>query len=166
LNGRLYRCSGTPKMLPPGEEAQRVDCSATRAVAPRLVLLLALLFPSCGGTSSLPPAPSQVTSGLTVYEHANYLGSTALVTSSISNLDDFKGPCQHDSDYGVRLDWNDCISAVRIAPGWHATIYRDTDFHGQSVDVTGDLPNLQLVPGDCDHDGLNDCVSSLRLTPP
>jgi hypothetical protein len=95
LNGPLYGCSRAPKMLPPAEEERRVDCRGSRGVPQRLVLFLLLLFPSCGGTS-LPPAPSQVTSGLTVYEHANYLGSTALVTSSISNLDDFKGPCEHD----------------------------------------------------------------------
>ena len=130
-----------------------------------MTLLLVLLLPCCGG-KSLPPAPSDVASGLTVYEHAGYLGSTALVTSSIGDLKDFKGPCVHESSGDVTLDWNDCISAVRIAPGWHATIYRDTDYHGDALDVAGDLPNLQLVLGDCDHDGMNDCVSSIKLTPP
>jgi hypothetical protein len=134
-------------------------------VSHAVVLLLVQLLPSCGG-KSLPPAPSDVASGLTVYEHANYLGSSALVTSSIADLEDFKGPCVHESSDNVTLDWNDCISAIRIAPGWHATIYRDTDYDGDSLEVTGDLPNLQVVAGDCDHDGMNDCISSIKLTPP
>jgi hypothetical protein len=63
-------------------------------------------------------------------------------------------------------DWNDCISSIRLAPGWGATVYRDTDYEGDSLAVTGDLPNLQLVAGRCNHDGMNDCISSIRLTPP
>ena len=150
----------------PRNEANRWDRGhVIRPAAKAVTLLLVLLLPCCG-EKSLPPAPSDVASGLTVYEHAGYLGSTALVTSSIGDLKDFKGPCVHESSGDVTLDWNDCISAVRIAPGWHATIYRDTDYHGDALDVAGDLPNLQLVLGDCDHDGMNDCVSSIKLTPP
>jgi hypothetical protein len=26
-----------------------------------------------------------------------------------------------------------------------------------------DVPNLQLVSGTCSHDGLNDCISSIRV---
>jgi hypothetical protein len=50
-----------------------------------------------------------------------------------------------------------------LPPGWHATIYKDDSFRGQSVETTSDLPNLQLVAGSCDDDGLNDCVSSIRV---
>jgi hypothetical protein len=46
----------------------------------------------------------------------------------------------------------DCISSIRIAPGWQATIYQDDGFKGHSVETT-DLANLQLVAGSCDHDG-------------
>ena len=44
-------------------------------------------------------------------------------------------------------DWNDCVSSVRVAQGWRAVIYRDTDYDGQSVELTADAPNLQLVRG-------------------
>lgn len=150
----------------PGEE------SANRARSDRVgrhiaVSVLILLLPSCGG-KSLPTAPSEVTSGLTIFEDANYIGESALVTSSIANLADFKGPCLHvdSSQYSTTttLDWNDCISSIRIAPGWRATVYRDTGYRGESLDVSADLPNLQLVPGRCDHDGMNDCISSIRLS--
>ena len=30
----------------------------------------------------------------------------------------------------------------------------------QSLEVTQDVANLQLLPGSCSHDGLNDCISS------
>jgi hypothetical protein len=152
-------------MLHPQDGQSRTHSREMSVVSRAVVVLLVQLLPSCGG-KSLPPAPSDVNSGLTVYEHANYLGSSALVTSSIADLSDFKGPCVHEVGNTTSLDWTDCISAIRIAPGWHATIYRDTDYDGDSLEVTGDLPNLQLVPGDCDHDGMNDCVSSIKLTPP
>ena len=135
-------------------------------------LLLALSLASCG-QDSLPAAPSNVTSGLTIYEHANYEGESALVTQSVGNLGDFKGPCVHESSGGpptyvsiTVLDWDDCISSIRIAPGWRAVVYRDDDYDGDSLEVTGDLSNLQLVRGDCDHDGMNDCISSIRVTRP
>ena len=132
--------------------------------------VLAVLLVSCD-QSTLPTAPSDVTSGLTVYEHANYLGESALLTRSIGDLSDYEGPCEHTDTGGngsvtVTLDWNDCISSVRIAPGWEATIYRDSDYSGDSLNVTGDLPNLQLVRGDCNHDGMNDCITSIRLVRP
>jgi hypothetical protein len=133
-------------------------------------LLATLLLASCE-QASLPAAPSEVTSGLTLYEHANYLGTSALLTRSSGDLSDFSGPCEHTESGGstgstTTYDWQDCVSSVRIAPGWRATLYRDRDYKGQSVEVTADLPNLQLVPGSCDHDGLNDCVSSIKLVPP
>jgi hypothetical protein len=30
-------------------------------------------------------------------------------------------------------------------------------------DIGADLPNLQLVPVTCEHDGLNDCLTSIRV---
>jgi peptidase inhibitor family I36 len=127
---------------------------------------MVMLLVSCD-QSTLPTAPSEVTSGLTVYEHANYLGESALMTRSIADLSDYEGPCQHTDSgpYGstVTLDWDDCISSVRIAPGWQATIYRDSNYSGDSLNVTGDLSNLQLVRGRCDHDGMNDCITSIQV---
>jgi hypothetical protein len=133
------------------------------------LLLLMLALVSC--QEALPAAPSDVTSGLTVYEHADYEGESALLTRSISDLRDFKGPCEHPGSsvptYSPpTYDWSDCISSVRIAPGWRAVLYKDTGYRGPSHEVTADVPNLQLVPGDCSHRGLNDCVSSIRIDRP
>src|ERR1051325_7799958 len=130
-------------------------------LAPALALSL-LLAPGC--QQSLPAGPSELSTGITVYEHANFQGESAHITADTSNLSDFKGPCEHSdtdanfqgesahitadtsnlSDFkgpcehsdtdanGVSsssYDWNDCISSVRIAPGWRATIYRGSGYH-------------------------------------
>ena len=109
-------------------------------------------------------APSDFSTGIIVYEHANFLGNSAHITSDMPDLRDFRGPCVHESDDGVDLDWNDCISSVRVAPGWRATLYRAPNYRDDSLDIVADVPNLQLVrQHDCPKDGLNDCVSSVRL---
>jgi hypothetical protein len=118
----------------------------------------------------LPTAPSDLMTGIAIYEHANFQGRSSQVARDISDLKDVSGPCEHETsgDFGTTTyrDWNDCISSIRVAPGWRATVYRDTGFDGQSLEVTQDVPNLQLVPGTCSHDGLNDCISSIRVRQP
>lgn len=113
----------------------------------------------------LPTSPSVLSTGIVLFEHANFQGNSANVTGDTPDLRNFTGSCVHSDGESVTRDWNDCISSVRVAPGWRATIYRDTGYRDDSLEITSDVPNLQLVPGDCDHDGLNDCVSSVRVTP-
>ena len=136
-------------------------CGARRCLG----LAIALCLVAC--RDSLPTGPSDLQSGLIIYEHASYLGDSAHITESVSNLDDFKGPCiEYETSGGVtttRETWDDCISSVRLAPGWRATLYRDDGFDGDKLDVTGDIANLQLAPGDCAHDGFNDCATSIRV---
>ena len=133
-----------------------------------VVCLLGLLATSfgCDDLPELPMSPSPLETGVVLFEHANFLGNSAHVTGDIPDLRDFKGPCLHDDgDGGRSLDWNDCISSVKVAPGWQATIYRNTGYHDDFLVITEDVPNLQLVRGNCDHDGLNDCISSVRVRP-
>jgi hypothetical protein len=133
-----------------------------------LLLLVVLQAVACE-QPTLPTAPSDLLAGLVIYEHANFLGRDAHITADISDLKEFDGPCKHESTSGspptttTSYDWNDCVSSARVAPGWVATLYRDDDFKGQSFEVTSDASNLQVVPGSCDHDGLNDCVTSIRI---
>jgi hypothetical protein len=123
----------------------------------------AVLVPGCAAPE-LPTSPSSLTAGVIVYEHANFGGNSAHVTGDIPDLRAFSGPCVHeDGDGGVDRDWNDCVSSIRVAPGWRATIYKDTGYRDDALEATTDVPNLQLVSGDCEHDGLNDCVSSIRV---
>jgi hypothetical protein len=137
----------------------RVQRGGTLAVA-----LLAAAFAHGCGEEELPMAPSNFSTGIIVYEHANFLGNSAHITSDMPDLRDFRGPCVHESDGSVDRDWNDCISSVRVAAGWRATLYRGPGYRDDSLDIVGDVSNLQLVAQhDCPRDGLNDCVSSVRL---
>ena len=65
-----------------------------------------------------------------------------------------------------KFAWDDCISSIRVAPGWRATLYRNDDFNGDRLEVIGDIPNLQLAMGRCDKFGFNDCVTSIRVVRP
>ena len=121
--------------------------------------------------AELPTAPSDLTQGVSIYEDANFLGESALLEADSRDLSDFKGPCEHaESDSNgattYTYNWNDCTSSLRLAPGWRAIVYRDTNYRGQSMELTADAPNLQLVAGTCSHDGLNDCISSIKVIAP
>ena len=109
-------------------------------------------------------APSSLTAGVILYEHANFLGNSAHLTGDIPDLREFRGPCLEDGGDSSSRDWNDCVSSVRVAPGWRATLYRGTNYNDDSLEVTDDVANLQLVRiHDCDEGGLNDCISSVRV---
>jgi hypothetical protein len=116
----------------------------------------------------LPTGPSDLAEGVIVYEHANFQGTSAHLTQSVADLRDFKGPCEHTSSTengtDTTLDWNDCISSIRVASGWQVEVFRDGNYRGQSHRSTADVPNLQLTQGTCDHDGLNDCATSIRVS--
>jgi hypothetical protein len=124
-----------------------------------------VLLPGC--QESLPVGPSDLSNGIVVYEHANYLGESAHITQDIKDLKDFKGPCLEfeGGPYGgtTKDVWNDCISSIRVAPGWRATLYRDDDFKGDRLELTEDVPNLEMTSGRCDKGGFNDCVTSLHI---
>src|SRR5689334_13316472 len=122
-----------------------------------------VLMPGCGSLPELPTAPSEFSAGVILYEHANYLGNASHITGDIADLRDYDGPCHHDDGENDWDDWDDCVSSIKVAPGWRATLYRGAHFTDDALEVVGDVPNLQLVRGDCPHDGLNDCVSSLRV---
>jgi hypothetical protein len=126
------------------------------------VFVLATLAYGCT-TEELPMAPTSLTSGVILYEHANFLGNSAHLTADIPNLKDFRGPCR-ESDDDSSPNWNDCASSVRVAPGWRATLYRGSSYADDALEITEDMANLQLVrQHDCDEGGLNDCVSSVRV---
>jgi hypothetical protein len=131
------------------------------------VLAAVSLLTACEGLPSLPPGPTELARGVTIYEHANFLGNSALLESSKDDLSEFDGPCHHDDGNGSSyFDWNDCISSIRVAPGWKAIVYVHDDFDGDRFEVTGEAANLQLASGDCDHEGMNDCVTSIKVLPP
>ena len=134
----------------------------SRASVLVVVIALALLAHGCS-PEELPMAPTPFATGVILYEHANFLGNSAHLTADLPDLRDFRGPCFQGDDASSR-DWNDCVSSVRVAPGWRVTLYRDPNYHDDAIEVTSDVANLQLVhQHDCNEGGLNDCISSVRV---
>ena len=129
------------------------------------VVVVALAGSGC--RESLPTAPGELQTGIIVYEHADFLGAAAHITTNVSDLKDYDGPCiEVDSDGSTNADfWNDCISSIRVAPGWRAHVYEHDDFDGDYIEVTGDVANLRFVGTGC-SDGFNDCITSIRVFAP
>jgi len=133
-----------------------------------MAVICVTVLASCEGQGLpwLPTAPSVLERGIVVYEHANYLGESAHITSDIADLKHFNGGCKfEDSESGEYFSWDDCISSVRVAPGWRATLYEDDDFRDEVLIVTEDNPDLTLMRG-CTSHGFNDCVTSIRIYGP
>ena len=136
--------------------------SRSRASGLFTAIALAALAHGCS-PEELPMAPTPFIAGIVLFEHANFLGNSAHLTGDLPDLRNFRGPCFQGDDASSR-DWNDCVSSVRVAPGWRATLYRAPNYHDDALEITEDVANLQLVrEHDCDKGGLNDCVSSVRV---
>ena len=103
----------------------------------RALASCALLFLlGCEALPSFPTAPADLTSGVAVFEHADYAGESALITQDEENLKEVQGACgdQSDESDSGEVGWSDCISSVRIAPGWRAVLYRDDGFKGEQLE--------------------------------
>ena len=146
-------------------------CCRTFPVSGAVAVAAGLLLSGCMNMKNLPTAPSELTNGVTIYEHADFGGASALVTEELGDLKDFHGPCPGEITSGAAgfapdigdPNWNDCMSSLKVAPGWRVTVYRDDDFDGESFDATSDVPNLALVRGSCGKGGMNDCITSIRV---
>lgn len=138
-----------------------------RVLAGRMLPVIGFVLLFACDEKKLPTAPSELTTGIVVYQHANYLGESAHLTTDVKNLEDFTGPCDKSDGSGdTKFSWGDCISSVRLAPGWQATLYKDDSFEDDQLQVTEDIPNLTFSRGDCAKGGFNDCTSSLRVFQP
>ena len=137
----------------------------THRMIPVIVMAVCL---GCDELPTLPTEPSELVQGIVVYEHANFQGRSAHITRNMNDLGSWEGPCEHTSDSGnggtdTYFDWDDCISSVRVAPGWEATLFRDEDYEDDSIVVTKDIADLKLAGHDCREGGLNDCVTSIQV---
>lgn len=135
----------------------------TRISASSLVVVALTGF---GCRDSLPAAPAELQTGIIVFEHADYLGESAHITTNISDLKDYRGPCFTTDSQGQPLSvWDDCISSISVAPGWRAHVYEHDDFDGDYIEVTQDVANLRFAGTGC-SDGFNDCITSIRVFAP
>jgi len=130
----------------------------------QLAAIVCMLLVLDGCRDRLPTAPSELTAGIVIYQHANFLGESAHITADISDLEKVRGPCERRDDDSVTDSWDDCVSSVRVAPGWRATLYEDPNFKGWAADVGEEnVANYQLTRGPCSRDTFNDCASSVRV---
>lgn len=138
---------------------------SSRTPAPALALASVLFSASCADQVKLPTAPSVLTEGVAIYEHAQFGGQSALLTTDVKDLLDVRGPCLGRSipGGGYETAFGDCMSSVRLAPGWGATLFVDDGYGGQSLTVTADILDLSKIAGPCSKGGFNDCISSLRV---
>src|SRR3954468_9255953 len=125
-----------------------------------IVTIAALLLPSCGGHDPLGPTP--VDQGIIIFVHADFRGTSQQLAADVNDLGKVEGPCGTTESESDRT-WNDCISSVRVLPGWRATLYGDKDFRGATIEVTEDVRDLGALHGGCSG-SLNDCISSIRVT--
>ena len=130
--------------------------------AARLPVLLWFPLLSAGCTEPLTTlGPTPAGEGATIYIHAGFSGTSQALNHDVADLARVEGPCTRGEE-GERPTWSDCMSSVRVEPGWSITLYRDDDYQGASVTLTADSPNLGSLPGPCDG-SFNDCVSSIRI---
>jgi hypothetical protein len=131
-----------------------------RPAAAAYVMAGALLAPACTERLEIlgPTPPGE---GITIYIHVNAAGSSQAINIDVRDLDKVEGPCPR-GDEGQAPTWSDCISSVRVADGWAATLYEDREFRGRNVTVTTDVLDFRFLSGPCDG-SFNDCVSSMRV---
>jgi hypothetical protein len=125
-------------------------------------VLFPLLLAGCEGSDLVTLGPTPPDQGIIIYIHADFVGSSQAVDVDVRDLTRAQGPCSSGQE-GEVPSWGECVSSVRVLPGWSATLYRDEDFKGRSVTVTSDTPDLRNLPGPCDG-GFNDCITSIRVT--
>jgi hypothetical protein len=124
-------------------------------------VVVALVAAGCGSIPALGPTPAG--EGIVIYVHADFAGPSQALNVDVADLGKVQGSCTSGAE-GEVPTWADCVSSVKVLPGWSATLYRDPNYKGASVTVTSDTPNLRDLPGGCDKNGFNDCVSSIRVS--
>ena len=128
-----------------------------------VAVALSLTLAACEDTSWIILGPTPPGQGIVIFIHADFTGSSQTIDHDVRDLTRAQGPCSRGEE-GEVPSWRECVSSIRVFPGWSATLYDDDDFRGRSVTITSDTPNLRNLPGPCDG-SFNDCVSSIRVTP-
>ena len=121
---------------------------------------LAAAIAACGGGTQ-PLGPTPLDQGVVVFMNSGYRGTSQQVGADVADLRKAEGPCSADEN-GTG-SWDDCISSIRVLPGWSARLYGDKNFRGAVLEVTEDIADLSSLRGDCSG-SYNDCISSIRVS--
>jgi hypothetical protein len=124
-------------------------------------VLAAFVLAACG-SSVMTLAPTPQGEGIVIFLNADFSGPSQSLNVDVPDLGKVEGACSSGEE-GETPSWSDCISSVKVNPGWAATLYRDKNYKGASMTVNADTPSLRDVRGPCDKDSFNDCVSSIRV---
>lgn len=132
-----------------------------RVILVPMGVVIMLAAAACG-SSIRPLGPTPAGEGIIIYMHADFAGPSQAINADVADLGRVEGSCSSGAE-GETPTWADCVSSVKVMPGWTATLYRDANYKGDSVSVTSDTPNLRQLRGPC-KDTFNDCASSIRVS--
>jgi hypothetical protein len=134
----------------------------TRALSGCVAVVLSLCLAGCEDTSWIILGPTATDQGIVIFIHADFTGPSQAMDVDVRDLTRTQGPCS-DGAEGEVPSWKECVSSIRVLPGWTATLYDEKDYRGQRVTITSDTPNLKNLSGPCDG-SFNDCAVSIRVT--
>ena len=122
-----------------------------------------LFLSACGGSPTAPP-PADSGDGITIYADPRFRGLSSVLVTDVEDLDDLEAGCyKGSSSFSAHVNFDDCISSIRIPPGRQVTVYEDPHYRGESVTFTSDVADLDDVRGPCGGDW-DDCISSIRVS--
>ena len=128
----------------------------------RAALTLALVCAAGCGVDIRPLGPTPAGEGIVIYMHADFSGPSQAINVDVADLSRVEGACSGGGE-GEVPTWADCVSSVKVMPGWTATLYQKSNYRGDSVTLTSDTPNLLNLRGPCSKDTFNDCAESIRV---
>ena len=125
------------------------------------ILAMALILCACGGGPAAP-SPADTGDGITIFEDPRFRGISTILLADVEDLDDLVG-CVKGTTRVLEINFDDCISSIRIPAGRKVTVYEDPRYRGDSVTFTSDVMDLDDVRGPCGGDW-DDCISSIRVS--
>jgi hypothetical protein len=144
----------------PGRYTRAVILHRKRTIA--AVVSGALFVLACEESPLAPVVPEG--EGIVIYRDINFQAAAQAFNSDQKDLDAVDGACRRDDGENSTPNWGDCISSVRVNPGWMATFYVDDSWRGPSFTASEDVSNFNTISGPCRGGGFNDCISSIRIS--
>ena len=127
----------------------------------RAAFVLAFVGAAGCGADIRPLGPTPAGEGIVIYMHADFSGPSQAIHLDVADLSKVEGSCSSGAE-GEVPTWADCVSSVKVNPGWRAVLYHKANYQGDNVKLMSDAPNLRDLRGPC-HDTFNDCAVSIRV---